>query len=266
MLHRIILCGLIWLGLASMVSASVSVTNGLEQRFVLSPGERIEGHILLQNHADEPMRVLAYVRDYRVDLTGQHFPEGNSHARSNATWVHFTPREHVLPGKAQGRIDFILEAPENREAGTYWSVLMVEGIGESINAPESDRAPGVYVENRFRTAVRLQTHLHGSYEPGLNFLERRLIHGPQGRIFRLDMENVGDIELRLNLWTELFAADGRSLGRYELGQIGLLPMAQRRIDWALPELAAGSYEFLLVADHLQEHVFAAQYQLHLRPP
>ena len=264
MVRRILLCGVIWLGLASMGSASVSVTNGLEQRFALSPAERVEGHILLKNHADQPMRVMAYVRDYRVDLAGQHFPEANSHERSNATWIEFTPREHVLPAQAQGRIDFVLQAPENREAGTYWSVLMVEGIREGEQ--DSARDPGVYVENRFRTAVRLQTHLHGPYEPGLNFLERRLIHSPQGRIFRLDMENAGDIELRLHLWAELFTANGRSLGRFELGQVGLLPMAQRSIDWDLPELGAGSYELLLVADHLQEHIFAAQYQLHLRPP
>ena len=266
MLRRILWCGVIWLGLASMGSASVSVTNGLEQRFALSPGERIEGHVLLKNHADQPMRVMAYVLDYRLDLTGQHFPEANSHARSNADWLHFTPREHVLSANARGRIDFIIEAPEHLEAGTYWSVLMVEGISEGTDTPANNREPGVYVENRFRTAVRLQTHLNGPYEPGLRFLERHLLEGVQGRIFRLDMENTGDIELRLNLWAELFAADGRSLGRYELGQVGLLPKAQRRIDWDLPALKAGSYELLLVADHLQEHVFAAQYQLYLRPP
>jgi hypothetical protein len=268
----------LWAGLAllgSPAGAAVGVLGSLVREFTLAPGEEAQGRVLVRNSSDRPQVVRAYLTDLDPRAGGRGFPEAGTEVRSNSGWLFLLPAEQVLAPRATGSISFILRVPEALEAaGTYWSMLMIEGVSPDELAPPAteDGQIRVTLRERFRTGVRLTTHVTGgaavAASPSLRFAERELLTSAQGPALRLVLENDGPVAVRVRLWVEVFDSEGYSLGRYspDPPTMALLPggSGERRVS--LADLPPGTYDGLVIADNQDENVFGARYQIEIASP
>jgi hypothetical protein len=268
----------LWAGLALLVSpagAGVSVVGSLVREFTLAPGGEARGRVLVSNRSDQPQAVRAYLTDFDPRAGGQGFPEAGTEVRSNSGWLFLLPAEQVLPPRTTGSVSVVLRVPEAAGmSGTYWSMLMIEGVSPDELAPpatEEGRAR-VTVRERFRTGVRLTTHVTGgaaaAVSPSVRFAERELLTTAEGAALRLRLENDGTVGVQLRLWVEVFDHEGYSLGRYspQMATMTLLPGGSGERHVSLADLPPGTYDCLVIADNEDQNVFGARYQIEIAPP
>jgi len=251
-------------------AVSIAVIGSLERTFQVTPGSEVTGRILVRNGGSEPQVVRAYLADYVPPDTngGSGFPDPGTHPRSNAGWIDLLPAEQVVPPGETASITVFIRLPEEvPNAGSFWSVVMVEGVPPATLAPPPVGGEvRIAIREVFRTAVRIVTEVEGAAllpTASIRFTDRALRIGEAGPELDLRLENDGARSLRLELWVELFDDAGASLGRFFAASAALLPgeVAGRRIS--LEGVPRGSYEALVVADNRDEAVFGARYRLEI---
>ncbi len=256
---------------AGPAAAQVVVRSPLSDDRTMPPGEVYEGTIVVANGTDEAQQAKVYQTDYsfRSDGSNRYDAPGSS-PRSNAGWIEFSPRALTLaPGETvqvQYRVTVPSKVNGEAPAGTYWSMLMVEGIPR--NSAEStlgdDSTPQYGVRQVTRYGVQIATHLLGSERPAISFQQVRLQTSESGgRVLEVDLENQGELFAQSTLWVELYAQDGTAQGRRDGTSTRIYPGTSVRQQIDLSDLTPGQYEALIVVDSGEENVVGAQYTLEL---
>jgi hypothetical protein len=256
---------------AGTAPAQVVVRSPLSDDRTVPPGEVYVGTIVVANGTDEIQQAKVYQTDYAFHADGSNrYDAPGSSPRSNAGWVEFSPRAVTLaPGETvqvQYRVTVPLEAEGQAPAGSYWSMLMVEGIPR--NSAEStlgdDSVPQYGVRQVTRYGVQVATHLLGSERSTIGFQQVRLqTNESGGRVLEVDLENQGELFAQSTLWVELFTQDGTAQGRRDGTSTRIYPGTSVRQQVDLSDLSPGQYEALIVVDSGEENVVGAQYTLEL---
>ncbi|MCW8965328.1 MAG: hypothetical protein OQK82_01375, partial [Candidatus Pacearchaeota archaeon] len=149
----------------------------------------------------------------------------------------------------------------------YWSVFMVEGIPKE--SPESiDGAPekiGMGIEQVFRYAVQMVTHVGESGKKNIQFIGTRLLKiDNKQQILELDVENTGELMLRATLWAELYGLEGQYVGKFEAGSLRIYPGTSVRFKVDLTSVPKSNYMAMVVVDSGGESVFGANINLVLK--
>lgn len=233
----------------------------------LSPGGTVEGTLDLLNMTDAPQQA----RVYQTDLTplpkgAVDFGEPGKAPRSNAGWLVVTPQQFTIPAGSTAQVNYLIRVPaDDTLKGTYWSVIMVEGIAPAALEPPKQTDKALFAMNTvMRYAIQMITNIGDSGTRDLKFVDRRIATVEGKRTLQLDLGNDGERWLHPTLWAELYDAQGASKGRFEGGRARVYPgdMSQT-CSFDLSGLAAGKYTALIVADNGDEEVFGAQYDLEL---
>lgn len=256
---------------AGAAPAQVVVRSALSDDRTVPPGEVYVGTVVVANGTDEVQQAKVYQTDYafRADGSNSYDTPGTS-PRSNAGWVEFSPRALTLaPGETvqvQYRVTVPAKVGEEVPVGTYWSMLMVEGIPRSSaeSTLGDDTTPHYGVRQVTRYGVQIATHLLGSERPTIGFQQVRLQTSESGgRVLEVDLENQGELFAQSTLWVELYAQDGTAQGRRDGTSTRLYPGTSVRQQVDLSDLTPGQYEALIVVDSGEENVVGAQYTLEL---
>ncbi len=120
--------------------AQISVRSSLSDDREAVSGMVYEGTILIKNETGEPQQAKIYQTDYLFFYDGTNlFAEPGSTPRSNAGWIQFSPSVLTLPPYETLPVQYVVTVPDTIEGqpleGTYWSMLMIEGIPP--DSPES---------------------------------------------------------------------------------------------------------------------------------
>ena len=262
----IILMGLFFCLIMPCVSvAGVSVTSGLTYEKEAQVGETYRGVIQLRNTGEEPQEVKIYQTDYLFFCDGSNiYGEPGKDPRSNADWITFSPRRLTIPPKGTANVDYIVQVPDDKAlVGTYWSMLMVEGISSS--SPEASRREKdkitVGISQVIRYGVQMRTQIGDTGTRKLKFLKTRLLKEDKGRILQLDIENIGERLLRPALWADLYDEKGKSIGKFEGAKLRVYPTTSVRFRIDLSQVPKGKYKALVVADCGGDDLFGATYTL-----
>jgi hypothetical protein len=255
----------------SSAATGISVLGSLVRTFQTAAGSAAEARILVRNVSSEPQTVRAYLTDYAPPGgEGSGFPSPGTVPRSNAGWLKLLPEEQVLLPGETGSVSVLIQVPDVwSEPGTFWSVVMVEGVSPAVLAPPDSAQVRVAIREVFRTAVRIVTDVQVAgllAEPSLRFADSALRMGDRGPELYLSLGNSGPVSLSLELWVELFDERGASLGRFTARNLALLPgeVGERQI--ALEGVPPGAYEALVVADNRDAAVFGNRYRLNIPAP
>jgi hypothetical protein len=256
--------------MALPAEAQVSVRSALSHDREAEPGTRYEGTIAVRNDSDTPQQAKVYPTDYLFQADGSNeYGAPGSTARSNASWIRFSPSLLTIPPGESLPVQYVVTVPDSvagaPPVGSYWSLLMVESI--PAGSPESTLAPGE--EPRFgvrqvmRYGVQIATHLRGTGARSIAFDGARVDASAEGAVLTLDLANTGSRMARPDVWVELFDAAGVPQGRLEGTKNRLYPgtSVQQRIP--LGALAEGAYKALVVVDAGGEDIFGAEYVLEL---
>ena len=245
--------------------SQVSVIGELSQDREARPGETYHGTIVVKNDTNEPQEAKIYQTDYLFYSNGTNsYGEPGSHARSNARWITFGPSYLELPPQALITIQYTVTVPVRRDSliGTYWSMLMVEGIAKG--SPESTRDPAkkadMGIMQTIRYGIQVATHI-GAGERLVEFKSPQVVNSDGKRLFQVDVENTGTRGIRPEVSLEVFNEKGQSMGTFSGARFRIYPGTSVRQLIDLSSVRAGSYKALFVVDAGGEDIFGAQYTL-----
>jgi P pilus assembly chaperone PapD len=247
---------------------TVQVEGTLSRPLTLGPGDRAEGTIALRNVDTQPGNVRVYQTDYRFDAAGNAwYDEPGTQPRSNASWITCTPRVlSVAPGE-QATVSYVVQVPrDDKLAGTYWSVVMVEPDSPSASPVQADgKRVALGIRTVFRYAIQISVQIGQTGKCDLQFVDKRIVIQDGKRLVQIDVTNPGERALLPTMWGEFYSAEGGQLAkRAESRRLRLYPGCTGRFQLDISELPPGKYESLIVADNGDDSVFGARYSLEIQ--
>lgn len=252
---------------AGVAHGQISVVGELSQDFTARPGQVYKGTIVVKNDTNEPQEAKVYQTDYQFYSDGRNrYGDPGSHSRSNAQWITFGPSYIQLPPQALVTVHYSVAVPLRQDSlvGTYWSMLMVEGIPQG--SPESSRQPEKKAEmgimQTIRYGIQVATHVEGTGERLVELKDPQVVKREDGkRIFQIDIENIGTLGIRPEVSLEVFDDKGAQRGKFPGVRFRIYPGTSVRQSIDISSLPPGSYKTLLVVDAGGDDIFGAQYNL-----
>ena len=254
--------------LVGQMNAQVSVIGELSQEKEAQPGETYEGVIIVKNDTNEPQEAKVYQTDYLFYYNGtNNYAEPGSTPRSNARWVTFSPSFVTLRPQSTAAINYTVTVPQNtgakKLAGTYWSMLMIEGIergSAESSLPLENKKSHMGIRQTIRYGLQIVSHIAHTGIKKIAFLETKLVSKKEGgRFLQVDIENTGDIGLRPDVYVELFDEKGVSKGRFSGVRYRMYPGTSVRQMIDLSTVPGGNYKALVVVDAGGDDAYGAQY-------
>jgi len=253
--------------LAAPAAAQITVLGSGVEEHAAQPGETYSGTLHLRNDGRQAEEARVYLSDYSFGADGRTtYAAPGSLPRSSARWVAFTPSTVRVPAGGEATVGYTVTVPATAGLhGTYWSVVMVEGIAHGSPESTTGAAPArvrMGVQSSTRYAVQLATTL-GADAPQVRFASARAYPSASGKVLELDLANAGEVAYRPEIRVELFDEAGHKAGAFTSKRGLLYPGTSLRQTFELGAVPAGTYQALVVADAGGDQVYGAQYRLKL---
>jgi len=241
---------------------SIVISNGLTHIHKVEEGQVVRGFIEIQNAGFQQQAVRVYQKDYAFTHDGAVFyNEPNTNERSNAKWIDFSPSYMELDPQQKSVINYEVTIPEGADLlGSYWSVLMVEGI-----LPVQPELPqsGLNISTVMRYAIQIATNIGDSGVNNLEFVEAKLDRIDGQKVGSVALINNGERLLIPEVSIELFDAEGQSVRVIKTPRKKIYPGTSARFLLALEDLPKGEYEAVVLADCSEADVFGLNLSLSL---
>jgi hypothetical protein len=249
--------------LPAAARAQIAVVGNSIQEREAPVGGSYEGTIRVSNTGTESREARIYQTDYLFHADGRTLYEApGSQPRSNAGWVAVSPSRVVIPAGQTIDVRYAVKVPVGDSLrGSYWSVVMVEGLAPS-EGPGATGRRSVDLQATVRYGVQVVTHIGATGAPTVGFAgagASKVADGTGAMV--VDLTNTGDRAARLKLMLEVYAQDGRQVATLQQARGLVYPGSSVRQRFALGALPAGTYKAVLVADAGGDAVFGAQYTL-----
>lgn len=243
-------------------AASVEVVGSLKHLKTAMPGETYKGQIKIQNSGTEPQEVKIYQTDLMYNYEDYTlYDPPVTHNRSNANWVQFSPKSTILQPQEIQYIQYEVTVPAGDSLrGTFWSVIMVEGV----NPIDPSQQSKLSISTVTRYAIQLVTELTDPGEGLLQFLEPSLITEGTELFLAIDLLNSGEHYISPELSVEFFDEAGNSVKKITVPKKGLYPNTSTRFRVKLEGLEGNkTYKALIIAAGKEQDVFGLEYTLYL---
>ncbi len=244
------------------LKGSIVVLNGLTHEKTTATGESYRGRIEVQNTANTEKSVRAYLKDYSFNFRGEsRHDDPGTLARSNANWITFNPELMNLGPGEKATIDYEVKVPaEDSLKGTYWSVIMVEGI---IPPDTTQQSGGITINTAIRYAVQIVTNIENTGTSDLQFLGLEMDQQNDINILNVIIENIGERQLKPELSLELFDESGNSAGIIKADRRKTFPETSVKVTLNLEGIKPAKYTGVLVADCDDDHIFGTNVSLEI---
>ncbi len=268
-IRSIIICSIA----TASLFAQISVVSELSQDRDVRTGQTYTGAIVLHNDTNEPQEAKIYQTDYTFKFDGTNqYGEPGKHPRSNAKWISFSPAFITLPPKGLASVNYVItvpkETPDNKLVGTFWSMLMVEGIRKGSAESTTEQKEGkteMGITQNIRYGVQIATTVEKTGEKKIRFVATNLGAQKNGkRMLDVDIENVGEIGMRPDVYVELFNARGISQGQFPGMRNRIYPGTSVRQMIDVSKVKKGTYKAMVAVDAGGDNVFGAQYTLNFK--
>ena len=249
------LCGLLvaalLLGGAGAADAQVSLRSSLSVDEDAAPGTTYEGTIALRNEDSTATRSAEVsLSDYRFDHEGNvRYEDPGSHDRSNAPWINLESTLVDVPPEETVEFTYEVSVPETAgediPEGTYWSMILVEPLGQE---PDIDMQEGLAVQQVRRYGIQVATNIEGTGSSDLEVLGTGLDTEGETPELTIDLENQGTLMDRPPARLELYDEAGAQVLETASSAQRIYPGTSVRHRFALEDVPPGSYQALLVFD------------------
>lgn len=266
MLNRYSIALLIGMFAPGSAAAQLAVMGANVQEQVSPPGGSYTGTILIRNTSSEPQAARIYQTDYQFKADGSSaFDAPGSRPRSNAQWVATSGSQVTVPPGATVPVQYTVTVPADASlSGTYWSVIMVEGIQAGVlpTVPAARRTLGLVPVIRY--AVQVVSHIEQSGQRQIQFVNTRVVADADGRrTLEFEIHNTGERAYRLDVKAELFDTSGALVGTLQQTRGLIFPGSSVLQRFDISSFPPQDYQALILADTGEEDVFGAQYTLRM---
>lgn len=244
-----------------LVEASIEVMGSLKYVQTANPGEVYKGQIKIQNSGDEPQEVKVYQTDLLFNYEDYTlYDDPGNQPRSNANWIQFSPKTTIVNAYETQFIQYEITIPLGDSIkGTYWSILMVEGV----NPIDPEQEGKLSINTVTRYAIQIVTEIGDRGEGALQFLEPTIITEGDKLYLAVDIINTGDHYISPELSMEFFDENGVSIKKIEASRKGIYPYTSTRFRLALEDLEGNkTYQTLIIAAGKEDDVFGIEYTLY----
>lgn len=245
------------------LSASVEVIGSLKQVFNTNPGEVVKGSIRIQNNdlADQEVRI--YQTDYLYNYNEQTFYEDpGANKRSNAQWIEYSPKTVILKSKESRMVEYEIKVPQSDSLiGTYWSIIMVEGV----DPIDPNQTGDLSIRTATRYAVQVVSEINNKGAGVLKFMEPTLVKAAEGEklFLAVDLLNDGDHFIAPEVSIELFDQDGTLVKKITAPKRGIYPTTSVRFKLDLEGIPSKkTYTAMIIAAGEEDDVFGLEYTLY----
>lgn len=253
----------VFLMFSALVSnGSIVVLNGLSHENTAQPGEIYRGTIQIQNTGNVEKSARIYLKDYWFSYTGEtKHDEAGTLPRSNGSWITYNPELLTLEGGETKTIDFEVRVPDiDSLKGTYWSVIMVEGI----TPPDTTKKEmGVTINTAIRYAVQIVTNIGNTGESDMEFVGLELSKEDDTNVLLVAVENVGQRILKPEMNLELFDDSGNSVAVIKSEKRKTFPGTSVTSTLYLKDVKPGNYNGVLVADCGEDRIYGTNLTIEL---
>ncbi len=241
---------------------SIVISNGLTHIHKVEEGQVVRGYIEIQNAGFQKQAVRVYQKDYSFSHDGAVFyDEPHTNVRSNANWIDFSPAYMELDPHQKSVINYEVTIPEGQELlGSYWSVLMVEGI---VSAKPELPQSGLNISTIMRYAIQIATNIGDTGTNNLEFVEAKLDRIDGQKVGSVALINNGERLLIPEVSIELFDKEGQSVRVIKTAKKKIYPGTSARFLLGLEDLPMGEYEAVVLADCSEADVFGLNLSLSL---
>jgi len=253
---------LLGFGWSSSARAQVSVLSSTVEEHTGAPGESYVGRIAISNTGADSQTVRIYQTDYSFEANGtSSFGDPGSTPRSNARWISLQSAQVVVGPRSTQTVPYTVIIPRNDSLrGTYWSTVMVEGVGSPASVHASAERRQVGIATVIRYAVQVATHIGATGTRTIHLSTPHAAQRPDsGAFIETDVENTGERAYRPQLWIEVYDAQGKLQAKAKQSRGLLYPGTSLHQRFALGVLPPGTYKALIYADTGEDSVYAAQY-------
>ena len=270
-MQKLLMCGALFIVLfPGQLKSQILVVGDLSRDREAQAGEKYEETIMLRNDSNEPQEAKIYQTDYSFKFDGtNNYAEPGTSPRSNAKWIVYSPTFVTVPPLSNATISYTVTVPAEignaKLIGTYWSMMMVEGIpkgaGES-SMPTDPKKVQMGIRQIIRYGIQIATHIAKTGQKSIRFLDTKLVTGKAGeRSLVIDIENNGDIGFRPDVYVELFNDKGVSVGKFPGSKSRIYPGTSIRQTIDLTKVPSGTYKAMVVVDGGGEDIFGAQHTI-----
>ncbi len=241
--------------------ASIEVEGSLRHIHQGMRGDVYKGEIKIHNSEELDQEVRIYQTDLLFNFDDFTFyDEPTTHKRSNANWIQYSPKTVIVKGNETTYIQYEVSIPlSDSIIGTYWSVLMVEGV-----APiDPHQAGQLNINTVTRYAIQIVTEAADKGEGALSFMEPTLITEGDQLFLAVDILNTGAHYIVPEVSIELFDETGESIQLIKAPKKGLFPTTSARFRFNLEGVKEETtYQSLIIAAGSDEDVFGLEYTLY----
>lgn len=241
--------------------ASIEVVGSLRHIHKAAKGDVYQGEIQIQNSGDTDQEIRVYQTDLLYNYNDFTFyDEPVTHPRSNANWIQYSPKTAIVAANSTMFIQYEVTVPSGDTIkGTYWSVLMVEGVIPIDPAQEGQ----FNINTVTRYAIQIVTETEDPGIGKLEFLDPVLIREGDHLFLAVDIVNKGDHYILPDASMELFDEKGESVKVIMAAKKGLFPTTSARYRFDLEGIPSEkTYQTVIVAAGGGEDVFGLEYTLY----
>lgn len=240
---------------------SIEVLGSLKHLSRGVAGDTIRGEIKLHNSESTDQEVKIYQTDLLYNFEDYTFyDEPITHSRSNANWIQYSPKTVIVRANENRFVQYEIIIPKSDTlVGTYWSVLMIEGV----DPIEPDKSGELNISTVTRYAIQMITEIDNKGIGELTFLNPTLIIEGDKFFLAVDIVNTGQHYISPIVSMELFDDNGKSVAVIQTPKKGLYPKTSARFRLDLEGIEnKKTYQGLIIADGSGEDVFGLEYVLY----
>ena len=228
---------------------SFRVFSSLYDEFDVTPGAEYAGRFDVLNESDGELTLQIQPKDIRAEIgRGLAVMDPGAHDRSNAEWLVLDADiVTVQPGERRP-VFYRVAVPAGVGDGSHWSALQIT-TAEAPRAalPESDRLIQASVGQSVFVYVQVVTHV-GEAASEIAFLTSEVAESDGKPVLDLHLQNDGDRSDVVEIWAELYGADGELATRIEGSSRVMHPGTAIRQALDLSGVAPGTYSAIVVAE------------------
>lgn len=245
--------------------ASVVVLNGLTHNYKVENGQVLKGKISIENTDNVPQNVKIFLQDFSYLSDGSiKYGEPNTNEKTNADWIKINTNLITLKAKEKTEIQYEIRVPNKiLQAGSYWSVIIVEPI-EDIKPIENK--DGVNITSIIRYAIQIITDYDAeNSKPNLKFETIKIDKEEGKQILKIGIKNTGTIYCKPTATIELYnRKTGEKAGVFSSQAMGLLPTTSKSFYIDISKMPPDQYNAVIISTDENENAFAINVELEVK--
>ena len=245
------------LSISIPISASITIVGELVHTHSAAIGTSYSGVVEIANVGNRNERVQLRQNDYLYTADGYNiFNNPGSDPRSNAPWITLLQDDIVIaPGKT-AKVPYTVQVPPNSAlCGSYWSLLFVQAITDSLLNPDRPDDSRVELQANLRYGVQIITDIGESGKKIIHIDNIQVSKIENEHAIHFNVNNIGEKSVFTNIYAQVYTDKGKYVGRFDGNRRKTLPGCSINTYIQFPHLEEGRYRMQIIADGGGNDVF-----------